>query len=65
MIQEALPDLPSNNGEVKKPNRNYSPEIETAEDSKVTLIEFPGGAMCRVAQAVEQARTRSPGAQSP
>jgi len=44
MIQEALPDLPSNNGEVKKPNRNYSPEIESAEDSKrSTLIEFPGG----------------------
>ena len=44
MIQEALPDLPLNNGEVKKPNRNYSPEIESAEDSKrSTLIEFPGG----------------------
>lgn len=42
MIQEALPHLPSNNGEVKKPN--YSPEIESAEDSKrSTLIEFPGG----------------------
>jgi len=44
MIQEVLPDLPSANGEVKKPNRNYSPEIESAEDSKrSTLIEFPGG----------------------
>jgi uncharacterized RDD family membrane protein YckC len=44
MIQEALPNLPSNNGEVKKPNPNYSPEIESAEDSKrSTLIEFPGG----------------------
>jgi uncharacterized RDD family membrane protein YckC len=44
MIQEALPDLPLNKGEVKKPNRNYSPEIESAEDSKrSTLIEFPGG----------------------
>lgn len=43
MIQEALPDLPSTNGEVKKPNCNYSPEIESAEDSKrSTLIEFPG-----------------------
>jgi uncharacterized RDD family membrane protein YckC len=43
MIQEALPDLPLNNGEVKKPNCNYSPEIESAEDSKrSTLIEFPG-----------------------
>lgn len=44
MIQEALPHLPSNTGEVKKPNRNYSPEIESAEDSKKssTLIEFPG-----------------------
>lgn len=43
MIQEALPHLPSNNGEVKKPNCNYSPEIESAEDSKrSTLIEFPG-----------------------
>lgn len=42
MIQEALPHLPSTNGEVKKPN--YSPEIESAEDSKrSTLIEFPGG----------------------
>jgi uncharacterized RDD family membrane protein YckC len=42
MIQEALPHLPSNNGEVKK--SNYSPEIESAEDSKKTstLIEFPG-----------------------
>lgn len=44
MIQEALPDLPSANGEVKKPNRTYSPEIESAEDLKrSTLIEFPGG----------------------
>jgi uncharacterized RDD family membrane protein YckC len=43
MIQEALPDLTSTNGEVKKPNRNYSPEIESAEDSRSTLIEFPGG----------------------
>lgn len=44
MIQEALPHLPSNNGEVKKPNCNYSPEIESAEDPKrSTLIEFPGG----------------------
>jgi uncharacterized RDD family membrane protein YckC len=44
MIQEALPDLPLNSGEVKKPNCNYSPEIESAEDSKrSTLIEFPGG----------------------
>lgn len=44
MIQEALPDVSSNNGEVKKPNRNYSPEIDSAEDSKKssTLIEFPG-----------------------
>ncbi len=43
MIQEALPHLPSNNGEVKKPNCTYSPEIESAEDSKrSTLIEFPG-----------------------
>jgi uncharacterized RDD family membrane protein YckC len=44
MIQEALPDVSSNNGEVKKPNSNYSPEIDSAEDSKKssTLIEFPG-----------------------
>jgi uncharacterized RDD family membrane protein YckC len=44
MIQEALPDL-SSNGEVQKPNCNYSPEIESAEDLKKssTLIEFPGG----------------------
>lgn len=44
MIQEALPHLPSNTGEAKKPNRNYSPEIESAEDLKKssTLIEFPG-----------------------
>lgn len=42
MIQEALPHSSSKNGEVKKPN--YSPEIESAEDSKrSTLIEFPGG----------------------
>jgi uncharacterized RDD family membrane protein YckC len=43
MIQEALPHLPSN-GEGKKPDHNYSPEIESAEESKKssTLIEFPG-----------------------
>jgi uncharacterized RDD family membrane protein YckC len=42
MIQEALPHLPSNNREAKKPN--YSPEIESAEDLKKSsrLIEFPG-----------------------
>src|SRR5215510_2503944 len=44
MIHEALPDVSSNNGEVQKPNCNYSPAIESAEDSKKssTLIEFPG-----------------------
>src|SRR5215475_10678790 len=43
MIQEALPDLSSKNGEVKKPNCKYSPETDSAEDSKKssTLIEFP------------------------
>ena len=43
MIQEALPHLPSN-GEGTQPDHNYSPEIESAEDSKKssTLIEFPG-----------------------
>ena len=44
MIQEALPHLPSD-GKVKKSDHNYSPEIESVEDSKKssTLIEFPGG----------------------
>src|SRR5262249_32219883 len=43
MIHEALPDVSSNNGEVQKPNCNYSPETDSAEDSKKssTLIEFP------------------------
>jgi uncharacterized RDD family membrane protein YckC len=43
MIQEALPHLPSNNGQVEK--TNYSPEIESAEESpkSSTLIDFPGG----------------------
>lgn len=45
MIQEALPDLPSNGGQVKQNNSDYSPEIEPAEESakSSTLIEFPGG----------------------
>lgn len=44
MIQEGLPHLPSSDEEGKKTNQNYSPEIESDEDSKrSTLIEFPGG----------------------
>lgn len=45
MIQEALPHLPSNNGQVKQNNSDYSPEIEPAEEAakSSTLIEFPGG----------------------
>lgn len=45
MIQEALPHLPSNNGQVQKTEPGYSPEIESAEESpkSSTLIEFPGG----------------------
>ncbi len=45
MIQEALPHLPSNSGQVKQNNSDYSPEVEPAEETakSSTLIEFPGG----------------------
>ena len=43
MIREALPHLPSNSGQVKQNNSNYSPEVEPAEEAAKpsTLIEFP------------------------
>lgn len=45
MIQEALPHLPSNHGQVQKTESGYSPEIEAGDESPKTstLIEFPGG----------------------
>src|SRR5262252_4296747 len=44
MIQEALPHVPANNGEVQESNRNYLPDVEAAEDLRKSssLIEFPG-----------------------
>lgn len=43
MIQEALPNLPPKDGQVRK-SKSYSPEIDSAEETpkSSTLIEFPG-----------------------